>query len=88
MRINFAHIHEQGIDFAVFDADSRDRTSTGRSATLARLTMAARAEGLKIDKAALAFAEFGRPTFFGTPDLVRFLSNNGVPRWTHWLDLN
>jgi hypothetical protein len=40
-----------------------------------------------VDKAALAFEEFGRVTFFGAPDLVRFLSSRGLPRATHMLDV-
>jgi hypothetical protein len=47
----------------------------------------ARRNNLRVDKAALAFQESGRTTFFGTPDLVRYLSSRGVPRWTHTLDV-
>ncbi len=42
---------------------------------------------LAVDKSALAFTEFGDLKFFGTPDLVQFLSNNGVPKWTHEIDV-
>jgi hypothetical protein len=31
--------------------------------------------------------KFGRTKFFGTPDLVRYLSSRGVPTWTHTLDV-
>jgi hypothetical protein len=48
---------------------------------------AARAHGLNVDKAALAFREGGRTVFWGTPDLVRFLSRCGVPAWTHSIRL-
>jgi hypothetical protein len=87
MTIHFAHLHEQGIDFAVFAADSREHTRTGRERTLADLVVRARASGLKIDKAALAYQEHGRTGYFGTPDLVQFLANNGVPMWTHTLEV-
>ena len=83
-RIRLAHLRDQGIDFAVFDADARTRANAARAQLLAELTTCARADGLKIDKAALAFREAGRTTFYGTDDLVRYLSNlGGVPRWTH-----
>jgi hypothetical protein len=85
MQIGMAHLRTQGIDFAVFDADATDRTQQGRNRLLGELVARARANGLKVDKAALAFSEFGHVTFFGTPDLVRFLSNSGVPQWTHTL---
>ncbi|HVN75228.1 MAG TPA: hypothetical protein VMT19_02845 [Thermoanaerobaculaceae bacterium] len=87
MMIRFAHLREQGIDFAVFAADSRDHTRSGREEALARLILRARASGLKIDKAALAYEEHGRTCYFGTPDLVQFLANNGVPAWTHTMNV-
>ncbi len=87
MTIRFAHLREQGIDFAVFGADSNDHTRSGRERTLANLVLRARANGLKIDKAALAYDEGARICYFGTPDLVKFLANNGVPVWTHTLDV-
>jgi len=49
------------------------------------LTAQARAANLAVDKSALAYMENGRLNFYGAPDLVRFLSNNGLPRWTHRL---
>lgn len=85
MSIPVAHLQEQGIHFAVFDADARSGSSAGRAALLARLTAMARTQGLRVEKSALAFVESGRLTYYGTPDLVKFLSNNGVPRWTHVL---
>lgn len=87
MTVHLAHIRHQGIDFAVFDADARTHTSPAREELLADLVDAARAHGLKIDKAALAFRKLGRTVFWGTPDLVRFLASNGVPRWTHTIRL-
>jgi hypothetical protein len=87
MTIRFAHLREQDIDFAVFGAESNDHTRSGRERTLANLVLRAHANGLKIDKAALAYDENGRTCYFGTPDLVAFLANNGVPVWTHTLDV-
>lgn len=87
MTIKLAHLRHQGIDFAVFDADARVGTDAARREALADLVGAARAHGLKVDKAALAFREGGRTVFWGTPDLVRFLSRSGVPSWTHTIRL-
>lgn len=87
MKINVAHIHEQGIDFAVFDADARVGTNGARGALLAQLTQRARAAGLNVDKAALAYPRGGRIEFYGTPDLVRFLASSGLPRWTHTIEV-
>lgn len=87
MTIRMAHLQTQGVDFVVFDADARTRTPAGRAELLARLTREARMQGLKIDKAALAFSEFGQTRFYGTPDLVRYLAANGVVRWTHSLSV-
>jgi hypothetical protein len=87
MRIEMAHLRTQGIDFAVFNAEAQNRTAEGRSRLLGQLVAAARRNGLKVDKAALAFTESGRVNVFGTPDLIRFLAPSGVPRWTHTLTL-
>ena len=59
MRINVAHLHHQGIDFAVFDADARIHTKEARSQLLAQLVVAARQNGLHVEKAALAFSPAG-----------------------------
>lgn len=85
--VRLAHLHDQGIDFAVFDADASSRQRSDRSALLHRLTARARASGLSVDKSALAFETGGHVEFFGTPDLVRYLASGGVPRWTHTLTL-
>ncbi len=92
MRINFAHIRERStsggwINFAVFEANSNNGTDSGRADVLRDLTVRARANRLQIDKSALAYTQSGRIMFYGTPDLVEYLSNNGVPGWTHSLDL-
>ena len=85
MQINIAHLRTQGIDFVVADADATSHLTSDRDAVLSRVWAAARRAGLKVDKTALAFVENGRPTFYGTPDLVRYLAGHGVPRWTHSL---
>lgn len=88
MKVRMAHLRKQGINFAVFDADSRCHTKSGRAKVLADLTVRARASGLKVEKSALAYVSGGRPEFFGTPDLVRFLASlGGVPAWTHTLNV-
>jgi hypothetical protein len=88
MKINLAHLRHQGISFAVFDADARSRTDRDRDELLAQLADLARANGLRVDKAALAFTEHGRLTFYGTSDLVRYLSKHPLGlRWTHKIDV-
>ena len=87
MRIEMAHIQEQGINFAVFNADATNHTDAGRQALLGRLIIAAQRNRLRVEKAALAFEEGGQIKYFGTPDLVRFLAPRGVPRWTHTLNV-
>lgn len=82
-----AHIRRQGIDFAVFGADAPSRTSADRDRLLADLTQRARASGLKVDKSALAYSRGRGIGFYGTPDLVRYLSNSGLPRWTHQISV-
>jgi len=54
---------------------------------LTQLIAKARANSLRVDKAALAYDEAGRTRFFGTPDLVKYLATRGVPMWTHTLDV-
>jgi len=91
MRINFAHIRHPAavggyVDFAVFEARSSSGIQSDNAAVLARLTMKARASGLKVDQSALAFADGGQVRFYGSPPLVEFLSKSGLPRWTHHID--
>ncbi|MFA1731671.1 hypothetical protein [Xanthomonas campestris] len=90
MKINFAHIRHPStsggsIDFVVFEAKSTSGPA-GNPAVLAKLTMKARASGLKVDQSALAFNQNGRLQFFGDKNLVDFLSKNGLPNWTHSID--
>jgi len=84
-----AHLQEQGINFAVFDADSVDKTAPSRASVLRRLTKSAHNAGLRVDKAVLAFAEGTRINYYGAPDLVSFLvSAQWRPSWTHTLSVD
>lgn len=87
MRIQMAHLMDQGVNFAIFGADAANHTDTGRRALLAGLVAKAKVNHMRLDKAALAYDEAGRTRFFGTPDLVKYLASRGVPQWTHTLDL-
>ena len=87
MRIQMAHLRDQGINFAVFAADATDRTDAGRRALLGQLVAKARGNRLRVEKAALGYHEAGGTRFFGTPDLVKYLASRGVPQWTHTLDV-
>lgn len=87
MRIDFAHLRIQGVDVAIFSADAINRTDTARASLLQELTWKARASGLKIDKSALAYRRGRNTEYYGTLDLVRFLSNSGVSRWTHQISV-
>ena len=86
MQINLAHLRDQGINFAVFDADAPSHMNHDRANVLQNLVVKAQRAGLRIDKAALAFRQGNRTGFYGTPDLVRYLQTVGVPRWTHRID--
>ncbi|MGO4414407.1 hypothetical protein AB4Z27_15740 [Cupriavidus sp. KB_39] len=88
MRVNFAHLRERArsggwINFAVFDARSSSGSSSDNSQLLAQLTAQARASNLQVDQSALAFTANGRLQFFGSPNLVDYLSRAGLPQWTH-----
>ncbi len=91
MRISFAHLRERSslggwIDFAVFDARSTTGTRSAKAEVLRRLTEKARKAGHKIDQSALAFKDHGALNFYGTRNLVGFLSKRGLPQWTHWIE--
>jgi hypothetical protein len=88
VKINMAHLRERAatggyIDFAVFDARSGSGTDAGNAALLRELTGAARMQGLKVDQSALAFTKNGKIVFYGSPNLVKYLSKGWVPKWTH-----
>ncbi|CAM3556000.1 hypothetical protein [Deinococcus frigens] len=85
MQINIAHINIQGQSCLICDAESTGHNDSARSVLLTQLVAAARAQNLRVDKSALAFTEYGRQKFCGSTDLVGFLVNNGLPRWTHTL---
>ena len=92
MRVKFAHLRERAqsggwVNFAVFDARSSSGTSTDNSHLLAQLAARARASNLRVDQAALAFSNGGRTQFFGSRPLVEFLSRNGLPGWTHHIEV-
>lgn len=89
MKINLVHLRERSttggwIDFIVFDAKS---TTNNNKQLLIELTSKARMNGLKVDKSALAYETNGRLEFYGTKDLVEYLSNIGLPQWTHTIDI-
>lgn len=92
MRVNLAHIRERStsggyIDFAVFDAKATSGGDAGNATLLAQLTARARASDLKVDQSALAYSYNGSIRFYGTKNLVDYLVNNGLPRWTHEIDV-
>ncbi|RZZ83140.1 hypothetical protein EAT51_12440 [Pseudoxanthomonas winnipegensis] len=89
MQIKMAHLRERSttgawVNFAVFSASS---AVGNNDAALAHLTAQARRLGLQVDQAALAFSSAGRVRFYGTKNLVNYLSKRGVPRWTHTIDI-
>lgn len=86
--VNMAHIRIQGISVAVFDARPTSGSDRDRQSVLDRLVMAARRTGMLVQKAALAYRDGRSVRFFGTPDLVRYLTRAGVPRWTHRLTVD
>jgi hypothetical protein len=88
-KINLAHIRERStiggwINFVVFDAKS---TTGNNEKLLTQLTSQARANGLKVDKSALAYTKNGHLEFYGTKDLVQYLSKSGLPQWTHSISI-
>lgn len=91
MKISFAHLRERStsggwINFAVFGAKSTSGSDSDNAEVLAELTTKARMSGLKIDQSALAYTHCGRVRFYGSRNLVDYLSGYGVPNWTHTID--
>lgn len=91
MKINFAHIREQSIsggwiDFAVFEARASSNTDSANAKALAQLTAKARMSGLKVDQSALVYSEGGHIKFYGTRNLIEYLSRAGLPSWTHSME--
>ena len=87
MNIRLAHLNLQDINVAIFDAKPAVDSDSARRQLLSDLTSRGRLAGLRIDKSALAYVAGNRNTFFGTPDLVRYLQNNGVSKWTHTIEV-
>ncbi len=91
MNVKLAHLRERSrrggwINFAVFEAASSSGTRDHNSRLLAQLTAKARSANLRVDQAALAFMVGGQVQFFGSPPLVEYLSNSGLPGWTHTIN--
>lgn len=89
MKVNMAHLRERSttggwINFAVFDAKS---TNGNNDQLLYQLTKSAESAGLRVDQSALVFSSAGRIQFYGSKNLVSYLSKSGVPRWTHAIDV-
>ena len=92
MKINMAHLREKStsggwINFAIFEAKSRTESNSDNSHLLFDLTNNARSSGLKVDQSALAYRKNGRIEFYGSKNLVAYLSRLGVPRWTHQINV-
>jgi len=92
MKIKMAHIREKAtsggyIDFAVFDAKPASVSDSENNNLLSRLTTSALQSGLKIDQSALAYMQGGQLRFWGSKNLVAYLSRSGPPRWTHEIDI-
>ena len=92
MRINFAHLRERStngadINFIVFEANARNGSDSGRAEVLQDLTMRARRQGLRVDQSELAYSEHGRIRFYGSLNLVNYLSRSVVPLWTHSMEI-
>lgn len=91
MRVNLAHLREHArsggwINFAVFEARSSSGSNDDNARLLAQLTAKAKNANLRVDQSALAFMSGSRIQFFGSPPLVEYLSNIGLPGWTHTID--
>lgn len=92
MRINFAHFYEHStsggrVDLAVFEARPRSGLDSDNADLLFSLTAQARSAGHKIDQSALAYEEQGQIRYYGDKDLVKYLSQSGLPQWTHSIDV-
>ncbi|PCJ41482.1 MAG: hypothetical protein COA71_07950 [SAR86 cluster bacterium] len=93
MEVNMAHFRQKTviggfIDFAIFDAKSESGTESDNLELLNSLTRAAiQSKNLKIDQAALVFKKNDQVRFYGSNDLVNYLSKAGFPKWTHTLEV-
>ena len=89
-KINVAHMREEStsgsaVELAVFEAKATGGTDTNAK-LLQQLTAKGRLSGLKIDKAALASMQNGRLVFYGTKELVDYLSKKGTLSWNHTIE--
>lgn len=92
MKIKMVHLRHKStsgtpINFAVFDAKPNSMDSASLDSALNELTIKAKASGLKVDQASLVYNQNNQIRFWGSKNLVNFLSTNGVPKWTHTLDM-
>ncbi|GAA4009310.1 hypothetical protein GCM10022631_22130 [Deinococcus rubellus] len=87
MQIQLAHLDIQGQSCAIFAANAQDNTDSMRQSLLADLIREARQQGLRVDKAALVYQQYGNEHYYGHKDLTGYLSNNGISRWTHTITI-
>ena len=93
MEVQFAHFRQQTatgqfIDFAIFDAKTESGSESDNLELLNNLTdETIHVHKLKIDQAALVFKENDEMRFYGSTDLVNYISRAGFPKWTHTLEL-
>jgi curli biogenesis system outer membrane secretion channel CsgG len=93
MKVNVGHFRQETsdggfIDFAVFDARTESGTEKDNLELLNNLIRATvQLKNLKIDRAALVFKRDGEIRFYGSKDLVDFLSKHGFPKWNVVLEL-
>ncbi len=91
MQFKFAHLRQpskagEPLDFAIFGARSPTGLDPDNQVLLDQLTTRARAKGLKVDRSALAYTSDGQLRFFGSAEVVEYLSASGLPPWTHYME--
>ena len=91
MKINIAHIRHPSdkgtqLNLAVFEAKPNLVNEKNNQLLLESLTLKARAAGLNIDQAALAYRHNNQLQYWGSKTLVDWLSKNGLPAWTNTID--
>lgn len=91
--VQLAHFRQQTatgqfVDFAIFDAKTESGSEEDNLELLNGLILKAiELENLKIDQAALMFEKNGEVRFYGSNDLVNYISKVGFKKWTHTLKL-
>ena len=88
MKIKFAHLKERStngsyISFVVFDVATRTKSNADNDEVLTQLTSMVRAQGLRVDQSALQYRRGSKLEFYGSRNLVKYLSKHGVSHWTH-----